>query len=715
MSLKKDILWRVAVVYITFLLFSLVIIGKILYIQNFEKEIWKNKKTVSLVKNMIIPSNRGNIYTADGRLLATSIPYYEVRMDLKTPALTNKIFSNEVDSLAICLYNLFRNESSKSKNQYKRELISARKRGDRYFLIKENINYIQLQQLKKFPILRRGKFKGGLIVLQKDKRVRPHENLAARFIGYTSNDTMKNVVGIEGAYNTQLGGVNGLALMQKLTGTNSNVWMPVTDNYEVDPKDGMDVITTLDIDYQDVAERALFNQLINQDADHGCAVLMEVNTGDVKAIVNLGKDKNGYYREIQNYAIYESLEPGSTFKLPVLMAALEDGYIDLDDSINTGNGIFQYTRDKVIRDDNYWKGGCGIINVKRIFEVSSNIGMVKIITTAYKGRENHFIDRLTSMRLNEPLGLEIKGEGQPFIKYPNDKHWSGISLGMISHGYETRMTPFQILAFYNAIANDGKMVKPRFVKEILFHGRVVKSNDVEILKHSVCSRSTLKKAKILLEGVVENGTATNIKNKNFKIAGKTGTSQLFNLESRSYVSEKGTNYQASFVGYFPADNPKYSCIVVVNSPSKDIYHGNEVAAPVFYEIAKKVYSLDFQKNYVKNYKADSIDLPYSKDGYIKEFEKITSELDIDTKSKNIKGDWISANKKDEYIELKEKKIIPNLVPNVVMMGAKDAIYLLENAGLRVVVKGRGSVRNQSIPAGTRVKKGELIILEMSFV
>ncbi|NJK86321.1 MAG: peptidoglycan glycosyltransferase, partial [Bacteroidales bacterium] len=523
--------------------------------------------------------------------------------------------------------------------------------------------------------------------------MRPHENLAARLIGYTSHDNTSNLVGIEGAYDSYLKGVNGVALMQKLTGGSSNVWMPVNDNYEVDPKDGMDIVTTIDINFQDVAEKALLKQLVNQDADHGCAVLMEVETGEIKAIVNLGKDKNGNYREIQNYAIYESVEPGSTFKLPVIIAALEDGYIELEDTINTENGLFQYSRDKVIKDENYWKGGSGWISVKRAFEVSSNIAMVKIISSAYKGYEGHFIDRLTSMRLNEKLGIEIKGEGKPFIKYPDDKYWSGISLGMIAHGYEVRMTPLQILTFYNAIANDSKMVKPKFVKEIRLHGRTVKTNTTEVLKHSVCSRSTLKKARILLEGVVENGTASNIKNKYFKIAGKTGTSQIFNTETGSYRSETGTSYQASFAGYFPADEPKYSCIVVVNSPSKNVYHGNEVAGPVFAEIANKVYSLDFGKNYNVDKNAFITDLPYSKDGFFKDLENVTDELNLDITKKGVHSDWIVTQRTEDKIVLQEKKIIPNLVPNVVMMGAKDAVYLLENSGLKVIVKGRGSVKH----------------------
>jgi cell division protein FtsI (penicillin-binding protein 3) len=491
--------------------------------------------------------------------------------------------------------------------------------------------------------------------------------------------------------------------------------MPVSDKNQVDPKDGMDVFTTIDINFQDVAEKALRRQLISQAADHGTAVLMEVETGRIRAIANLGKDNYGRYRELQNYAVAESVEPGSIFKLPVIMAALEDGYIDLNDTVDTRNGILQYY-DKVIRDDSYQKGGYGKITVQRAFEVSSNVGMVNIITRSYKNREDHFIDRLCNMKLNEKTGTEIKGEGVPYIKYPQDKYWSGISLAMMSHGYEVRLTPLQMLTFYNAVANNGKMVKPKFVDELRFHGRLVESYDTEIIDHSICSKSTLNKAKILLRGVVENGTAKNLNIPDFIIAGKTGTSQIFNVESGTYRSENGISYQSSFVGYFPAEKPKYSCIVIISSPSKSVYHGNVVAGPVFLEIARKVHSLDFDEVYADVPKEHvSVDLPYSKDGSKSDLVEIAGNLDITLAEKDMVKDWASTTKKESAIEISNKRIIPNLVPSVVMMGAKDAVFLLENSGLKVVVKGRGSVRSQSIPPGTRINKGDIIELEMSFL
>ncbi len=712
MSLKNDILLRFGIIYLLFLFFGLWIIGKTIYLQTVEKEKWKEEAKKATLKNIVIRPNRGNIYTADGRLLATSIPYYEIRMDLKTGLLSDKVFYREIDSLAICLYKLFRNESSKTKNDYKRELIAARKRGERFYLIKKRANYLQLQQLKKFPIFRRGRYRGGFIYIQRDIRVRPHEGLAARFVGYTTYDNKRNIVGIEGAYDKELSGIAGIALKQKLPG---NIWMPINDKNKVDPKDGMDIVTTIDINLQDVAENALLKQLISQDADHGTAVLMEVKTGEVKAIANIGKDNKGRYREVQNYAVAESVEPGSTFKLPVIIAALEDGHIEIEDTVDTKNGVLKYY-DKVIKDDNYWRGGYGKITVQKAFEVSSNVGMVKIITKAYKGREHHFVDRLYNMRLNEKLGIEIIGEGEPYINYPTDKLWSGISLAMISHGYEVRITPLQLLTFYNAIANNGKMVKPKFIKEQLFHGRVVKSYGTEVLNQSVCSRSTLKEVRKLLEGVVKRGTAKNLDIPTFNIAGKTGTSQLFNNKYGTYKSEYGVSYQASFVGYFPAGDPKFSCIVIVNSPSKNIYHGNEVAGPVFLEIAKKVYALDMEKeNLIVKSKKQIADPPYSKNGYLGDLKNVADYLSIPLSAEKAQTNWVSTAKKEEYIEIHNKKIFQNLVPNVVMMGAKDAIYLLENMGLKVIVKGRGSVRSQSIQPGTRIKKGESIVLEMSFI
>lgn len=706
MSLKKDILWRAAIIYLVFLFFGFWIIGKIIYLQTAEKSKWLEKAKESTLKNIIIPANRGNILAEDGRLLATSIPLYEIRMDFNTGSLPDWIFYEKVDSLALCLSQLF---GDKSRTEYKNELVTAKKKLERYHLIKKKVNHIQLRILKSFPIFRRGRYGGGLIYIQEYRRIRPHNNLAARFVGYTTKDNRGNIVGIEGAYDQELSGVEGIKLKQKISG---NVWIPVSNRNEIEPQDGMDVVTTINIDYQDVAEEALLKQLIKQDAHHGTVVLMEVKTGEVKAIVNLGKDRNSVYRELLNYAIGESTEPGSTFKLPALMVALEDGYINLNDTVDTGNGIFKYY-DKLIKDDSYFEGGYGKITLQRIFEVSSNVGVSKVITEAYKERPHHFVDRLYSMHLNEKLGVEIKGEGKPLIKYPGDKLWSGISLAMMSHGYELKLTPLQTLSFYNAVANDGKMVKPLFVKELQYHGKTIEVFQREILNPSICSKSTLKKARKLLEGVVERGTARNLRNPDFKIAGKTGTNQIYNIEY-GYKSDSIVSYQATFVGYFPADDPAYSCIVVVNSPSKNVYYGHQVAGPVFLEIARRIYSSELNGK-DKAGEDIPVTMPYSKNGNKGQLQEVFNKLDIKVTDDNIKSDWVTTTRKDDHIKFSNREIIPKLVPNVIAMGAKDALYLLENAGLKVVIKGRGSVRSQSIPPGTLVSEGKEIILEMSFI
>ncbi len=706
MSVKKDILFRVAIVYIAFLLFGLLIVGRIIYLQVFEKKEWTDKANTFALKTMNIPANRGSIYASDGRLLASSVPYYEVHFDAKCENLTDRVFNKGIDSLALCLSRLF---GDRSKEAYKQSLIAARQKGKRYHLVKSGVNYIQLKKLQEFPIFRLGRYKGGLIYMQENRRVRPHQNLAGRLIGYTSKDVDGNVVGIEGAYNDQLAGIQGVRLMQRLTG---DAWMPMNDRNEIEPRDGRDIITTIDVNLQDVAQKALMQQLISQGAQYGTAVLMEVKTGEVKAMVNLGRDENGYYREVQNYAIGESTEPGSTFKLPVLIAALEDGVVELEDTIDTGNGTFRYY-DKTIRDEHFEHGGYGKITVEQVFEYSSNVGMAKIITGAYKEKPGDFIDRLYGMRLNEKLGIDIKGEGKPEIRYPGDKYWSGISMAMMAHGYEVRITPLQTLTFYNAIANNGKMVKPRFVKEIRYHGKLVRRYNTEVLQSSVCSRSTLRKVKKMLEGVVESGTARNLDNPLIKIAGKTGTNQIYN-KKYGYKSSSEVSYQASFVGYFPADAPQYSCIVVVNSPSKNVYYGNMVAGPVFLEIARKVFatSVDMHPVVARN-KDIPLDLPYSKTGNRNELRQVLKELDVPVENSHIRTEWVSTEKKEDAVAFSNRSIVHGLVPNVVSMGAKDAIYLLENAGLRVRLLGRGSVRQQSVAPGSRIRRGDLITLEMS--
>jgi len=424
----------------------------------------------------------------------------------------------------------------------------------------------------------------------------------------------------------------------------------------------------------------------------------------------LEKDNTGVYRELYNYAIGESSEPGSTFKLPVLMAALEDGYVKLGDSIDTGKGKVRFY-DKTIKDSH--EGGYGTITVQEVLEYSSNVGVSIIIDRYYKGKEKEFINRLYSMNLNKMLNLEIKGEGSPEIKYPGDPYWSGISLPMISHGYEVRMTPMQILTFYNAVANEGKMVKPKLVKEIRYNGVLKASFPTEVINPSIASASTIHDAKIMLEGVVEKGTATNLKNDLFKIAGKTGTAQIANL-NKGYGNYKDVQYQASFVGYFPADSPKYSCIVVVNAPSSSVYYGNLVAGPVFKEIADRVYATDLEmqgKNYYASF--EKVSVPYSKNGYYNDLSSVLTRLNMESTANTSSTEWVATTSKDSVVQVTELKYKEDLVPNVVQMGLKDAVYLLENAGLVVVVRGKGSVKSQSLLPGSRIAPGKRIILEMS--
>ena len=701
MSIKTDILWRVGLVYLAITLFALIVVGKIVYLQFIDDDVWKAKAENTRIKNFRIPPHRGDIYASDMRLLASSVPYYEIRMDLKTPSLTDRAFYNNVDSLALSLSNLFRDRSSAD---YKNLLVEARIKGNRYLLIKKKVNYVQLKKLKTFPLFRLGLYKGGLIVNQENLRQKPYYNLASRTIGYTTQSTSGNIVGIEGAFDQYLGGVEGVKKMQKLAG---NVWMPLDGVGEIEPRDGSSVVTTIDINLQDVAEKALMRQLIAQKAHAGTAVLMEVKTGEVKAIVNL-TDTFGAYREYYNYAVGQSSEPGSTFKLPAIIAALEDGYIKLDDTIHTNKGILNYY-DLTIRDDNYIKGGHGTLTVEEVFELSSNVGMAKVITNSYRHHPHRFIDRLYSMNLNEPLNIAIKGEGIPVIRYPGDKLWSGVTLASMSYGYEVKLTPLQILAFYNAIANDGKLVRPRFVKEIRDHGKIERSFVTEVINPSICSKSTLKAAHKLLAGVVESGTAQNLKTTHFAIAGKTGTTQMYDKNTGYKVK----SYQSSFVGYFPADNPKYSCIVVIYSPKN--YYGAYVAGPVFYEIANKLYATDVtMQEPLNTRRSAALEIPYSKNGYQPEISTVLDALDIKKLYEQPEAEWVSTEKTDDHILLEPRTITNNLVPNVVSMGLKDALYLLENMGLNVQVVGRGSVRNQSIPPGTRIRPGETIKLEMSF-
>jgi len=703
--IKKDIIWRVGAIYTLVLLFAILIVGRVVALQLFEGDKWRSKAQTLSKRDIIVHANRGDICADDGRLLASSLPYYQLRMDFRASGLTDSVFRSNVDSLALCLSRFFKDKSAKD---YRRMLWNAkyRTKSNRYFLInRRKINYNELKKIKTFPLFRMGQNKGGLICEQENRRIQPHINLANRTIGYLLEGEEKQLVGkvgVEGAFESELKGVDGISIMQKLSGR----WLPVN---MVEPKDGNDLITTIDVNYQDVAESALEQQLIKYNAHHGSAILMEVKTGAIKAIANLGFDpKTQSYQEIYNYAIGEATEPGSTFKLASIMALLEDGYVGPMDSVDTGNGVYSFYKEKM-RDSHY--GGYGKITVQEALEKSSNVGISKLVYEHYKNKPRSFINRLYEFRLNEALGLDIKGEGIPSIKYPDDPSWSGVSLPWMSIGYAVKQTPLQTLTFYNAIANNGKMMKPRFVKELQYHGDVIRKFDNEVLKSKICSEETLDRVKNMLEGVVLRGTSRNLRNSNYKIAGKTGTAQIAD-KNKGYGHKV---YQASFVGYFPADDPMYSCIVVINRPNKTKgFYGNQVAGPVFKTIADKVYAMSYSMHPIK---PDDSSLepkvPVSLNGYKNDLDKVFDGLNIEIANKNIQSDWVMTSRKDSIIEYKYRRVKKFMVPNVKGMGVQDALYILENAGLRVQVNGLGAVSKQSLRPGSYFKRGDRITIDLS--
>ncbi len=715
MENKKDILSRTYLVYIFLCVFALSILYKMCIIQFKEGAEWKAKAEAFNTQVHEIQAVRGNIFDINGNLLATSLPYYEVAVDINAPSIDKKLFEAKVDSLGTMIADLFKDKTAK---QYIKLLRKARKSGDRYVVLKRNVPYKDLQILKTFPIFKKGK-RGGLVTLQTNKRERPFKMLAARTIGMARKGVKP--VGLEGAYDTLLKGISGQRLMQKIAG---DVWRPINDENEVEPKDGSDLYTTIDINIQDVAENALMNTLIKNKASHGCAILMEVKTGEIKAIANLtrdGKDSTSYSESL-NYAIGYATEPGSTFKLASYLAVMDDYGLNLDEKIQVGNGEVTYYN-KTIKDAH--PPETPVLTLKRAFEVSSNVAAAKTIVKYYSKNPQQYIDKLKSFHLNEKLGLAIPGEAKPLIKETKSKDWSGLSLPQISYGYESLITPLQTLTLYNAIANDGKMVKPRFEREIKHNGKTVKTFTTEVIDEQIVKPSTIKKAKEMLEGVVQNGSGKGLNITAFKVGGKTGTAQIAKIgmkvvKGQSVYGPVGErNYQASFVGYFPADKPLYTCIVVINSPSNGVYYGGLVAGPVFKEIAEKVYSssLDFLEP-INNKQNLLTKAPGSIKSKNDEIMIASKALKLPVKSEATEDNYVSRNPSDSTrISLQtsnlESQLKKGIVPNLNGLSAKDALYLLENSGFHVKLYGIGSVKKQSIEAGQKFNKGDKITLILS--
>ena len=693
----KESLIRLYIVYFLVLLLGGGIIGQIFYLQILQGEQLKSdaKKQIFVSRKVVAP--RGNIYAANEQKtsLALSVPRYKVYVDLIT--INELDFRSKVYDLSDSLSLLL---GKRSTDEWVQILEQQRLDSNRYFHIARGLRKDQIERLKKFPIFNLGKYKGGCIVIKSNQRVKPYGILANRTVGYAVENQGKKpiLVGLEGAFNDYLKGQNGQMLMEKIRG---NEWKPVDDNLSVEPVPGSDIYTSIDVNIQDVAEEALLKQLKDQKAQKGCAVLMEVETGFVKAIANLSYDpESNSYFEAQNHAVGLASEPGSTFKLASLLVALEQDKVKITDSVNM-TGRYEFY-------DNFLTDGgkvYGKNTVKSAFEKSSNV-ISQIIFDNYKNSPQEFIDGLKEIGIHQKLGLKILGEGIPLIKESSDPTFTGITLPWMSIGYELKMTPLQTLALYNAVANNGVFLKPQFVKYIKNGSQIQKEFTPKILNSSICSKATLKDLQEMLEGVVERGTAKNIKARGFKIAGKTGTSKIA-IGSKGY----GNQYQASFCGYFPSQNPIYSCIVVVQGPTKNIF-GSVVSGSVFKEIADKVYAQEFHKeNSIKN---DSNNhFPYSRNGDKDAFLVASESMGIPVLDQsNSTSKLITTRTGNKAIKIFNKKIQKGLVPDVVGMGLIDAVYVLEKLGLLVQPVGSGIVRKQSVKAGYRINKGQKIILQL---
>ncbi len=698
---------RISEVYnwllVAFALGGMAIIGRVLWIQYIQGDALRELGDRTVYKLESLEANRGNILAEDGRTLATSLPHFRLHMDMCAQGLTEQVFESGLDSMSIGLARIF---GGKSAESYRADLLEKRRKRLRYTWLATDrlISYSQLKTLQQYPILRLPSNRGGIIVSRHFLRFRPLGDLAARTIGSCNAE---GNVGLEDAFQHELSGEAGRRLVQITYG---NKTIPVGSEDQVPPRDGLDVITTLDINLQDVVSRALRQQLELHKAHHGCVVVMEVKTGAIKAIANLTLRKNGQYGDDVNYAVGASTEPGSTFKLAALIALLEDGLVDLNDTVDTGDGRLR-VGDRYIADTKV--GGYGKITVQRAWEVSSNVGVAKLMLSGYKGRVDEFIKRLYSMRLDQPLGVEIRGEGRPFINSPNSGHWNGTSLAMMGIGYEVRMTPLQMLAFYNAVANDGKVVRPRFVNALADHGRIIKRYEPVVIESSLCSKRTLEKVKRVLAGVVENGTAKNLQGAVYTIAGKTGTAQIAK-GTRGYGAGADVAYQASFAGFFPVDAPRYSCIVVVSSPTQNGYYGNMVAGPIFREIADKIYAT--RSEWFPRVDGESSGhVLATKAGSRDALQSYLAGQGIVVEDQSQQSDWVRTERRGSAVRLTPYGASSQGVPDVQGLPLNDAIYRLENAGLRVRVRGRGSVRTQSIAPGAHVRRGETVWLEMSII
>jgi cell division protein FtsI (penicillin-binding protein 3) len=707
MDIKNEMLWRIYGVLLGVILFALLIFGRAVKISVFEGEGWRALRDKESVKYVPVEADRGNIIAEDGSLLATSLPFFNIHVDLNSDAMTQQDFDKYKDSLAYCLATYV--DNSYTPGAYAQRLVDARTAKNRYLLIKKGATFQEVEAIKKFPLFNLGRYKGGIIIEQDNRRDRPFRMLAHRTIGYIRPGIKP--IGLEGAFDDVLKGDEGQRLVRRVAG---DVWIPVNDLTEVNARGGKDIKTTIDINLQDIVENALLDGVKKHDAEYGTAILMEVQTGAVRAIANIGKHEQGWW-ENYNYGIGTLIEPGSTFKLATVMALMEDGYVSLEDTVTLNKGKTKYYEDEMVDSYNH---GLDSTTAQRAFEISSNVGISKLANRYYGKKENakKFINRLKDMNLSLPTGIEVPGEQPPFIKDPEDpsSDWSGTTIPWMSIGYELLLTPLQLLQFYNGVANDGVIMKPYLVSEVQDFGQTVETFKPVVVNRRMASKSTVDNAKILLEGVVESGTGKLLWTDRYRFAGKTGTAQV------GYKRLKNggrMRYQSSFVGYFPAEKPLYSCIVVINDPKLGGFYGGEVAGPIFRKIADDCFSTKIDMHEPLNAKPKQplakAKLPSYEAGNKYDMGVLLKYMQLPYRNEtSSKAEWAYLQAKEDTLFVKPKAMKENVVPSVVGMGLRDALYALENRGLRVRVNGVGKVSTQSILPGTKAH-GQTVDLKLN--
>lgn len=700
---------------------ALPIIWKACYISFVEGDAWR-KIGAKQVRPNKMPATRGNIYSANYELMATSESQYRLYIDWWAEGLSVDTLRKYIKPLSIELHKMFPQKSAYEyesnlmagwKIREKEEALIKSKKSTRktreYRVPLPEVDYLQWKAIRKMPFFEKGRNKSGLYYKERVKRTNPYGTLAFRTIGDIYGELDKGGKnGLEKYYDDLLRGQEGTGMRRKIEGK-------YIDVEDVKPVDGKDIVSTIDITIQDITEKNLLNKVKEVDAQSGTAVVMEVATGEIKAISNMGRIQEGMWGEVKNYAVSDMSEPGSTFKVVSMMIALDDELVRATDSVDTGNGVVEIAGRK-LEDHNARRGGYGKITAAQAIRYSSNIGVAKLIMKAYGNNPGKYVDGIYRIGFYKDMQLEIPGAGVPRIRHPKDtetQYWSRTTLPWMSFGYETQIPPIYTLAFFNAIANDGKLMRPMFVKEIMNNGEVIERKKPQIINKRICSSSTLTDIRQMLDDVVNatNGTGKPARSDMIRIAGKTGTAQISHGTS-GYRSE-GLSHQVSFCGYFPANEPKYSMIVVIRKPRNGAASGGFMCGTVFKDIAEEIYAKN-KINSDSNFPVDTLHPfnPIVKDGLLEYSLKALNSLKIKSKEKDVEGKWITAKEENNTIIVQDKPIRTDIVPNVKNMGAKDAIYILESIGLKVNLSGRGAVFAQSIPSGANIIKGQTISLQL---